>query len=128
MDIRPATLIREVSPSEPWDAVIEEAKSFTWTRRCEVALLKLEPESLVLVQGGADGIEFETEDRRVFVNVDGIRRRVVLLAWHTHPRPTGPSDHDRRFLALLGQPSSVIYEMFADGRGTRFNALGQEDA
>lgn len=122
MDIRPATLVREVAASEAWSEVVNEAKAFTWMRRCEVALLRVDSGQLLLVRGGADGIEFEVTYDEVFVKIDGVRRRVVLLAWHTHPRPTGPSDQDRRFLAKLNQRSSVIYEMFGDGRGTRFYA------
>jgi hypothetical protein len=43
------------------------------------------------------------------------------LTW-THPRPTGPSDHDRNLLRMLGQSSSVVYEMFGDAEGTRYRA------
>lgn len=127
MDIRPAKLVRRVSPSESWLDVVNEAKAETWTHRLEHALLKVDSGELLLVRGGADGLEFELgSERDVFVSVDDERRRVTLLAWHTHPKPTGPSDHDKAFLRELGQPSSMIYEMFGDGRGTVFYATDRE--
>lgn len=97
MDIRSATLIREVSENEPWDEVINEAKALTWTHRCEIALLGVATGQLMLVRGGVDGIEFQVTDNAVWVEIDQTRNVVKLLAWHTHPRPTGPSDHDRQF-------------------------------
>jgi hypothetical protein len=124
LEILPATFIRDVDPSEPWHEVVNEAKGLTWSFRREHALLQVEPDRLVLVSGGADGIEFHVENGVVIVLISGIPRRVKQLAWHTHPRPTGPSDHDRKFLEMLGQRSSMIYEMFAGGEGTRFDAKG----
>ncbi|HEV2296417.1 MAG TPA: hypothetical protein VGR35_21415 [Tepidisphaeraceae bacterium] len=126
MDIRPATLVRIVSTSDNWDEIVNEAKGITWTHRSEVALVRVDPDELLLIRGGADGIEFEIADDAVCVSIDGVRRRVNRLAWHTHPRPTGPPDHDRRFLRMLGQESSIIYEMFTDGSGTRFRADDRE--
>jgi hypothetical protein len=126
MDIRPATLVRVISPLENWDEIVNEANGLTWTHRSEIALVRVDPDELLLVRGGADGIEFDTADDAMWMSVDGARRRVNRLAWHTHPRPTGPSDHDRRFLRMLGQESSMIYEMFTDGAGTRFHADDRE--
>jgi len=126
MDIRPAKLVRIVESSESWLEVVNEAKSFTWTRRCEVALIGIDDGRLLLVSGGADGLMFESLDGKVWVTVDDKPLCVVSLAWHTHPRATGPSDHDRHFLRLLRQRSSVIYEMFTDGNGTRFTAFETE--
>jgi hypothetical protein len=128
MDIRPATLVREVDGIEPLEEVVNEAKGLTWKYRREHALIRVAPDRLLLVRGGADGIAFEVEGDDVFMEVDGGRVRVVFLAWHTHPRPTGPSDHDRAFLKVLKQGDSVIYEMFAGGEGTRFYPKGGEDA
>jgi hypothetical protein len=126
MDIKPAILIREVSPMESLPEVVNEAKALTWTHRAEHALIRCAPGNLFLVRGGADGIGFQTRDGRVYIDVDGVAREVTLLAWHTHPRPTGPSDHDRNFLKLLGQHDSLIYEMFSDGNGTRFRPKDPE--
>ena len=122
MDIRPAIFVRDVDPREPVAEVVNEAKALTWAHRAEHALLRVDSGQLVLVRGGADGISFEAEGSEIYVDLDGNRRRVTLLAWHTHPRPTGPSDHDRAFLKALGQKESLIYEMFADRNGTRFYA------
>jgi len=127
MDIRPATLVREVDPSEPWSVVVDEAKGLTWTGRCEHALISVEDGRLLLVSGGADGLLFEERDGKVWVRVNDEPLRVVTLAWHTHPRATGPSDHDRQFLRLLAQRSSMIYEMFTTGEGTRFKAFDREE-
>ena len=127
MDIRPATFVREVDPAEPLPEVVDEAKGLTWIHRQEHALLRVDSGRLLLVRGGADGIAFEKDGDEVFVSVDGRRHRVTLLAWHTHPRPTGPSDHDREFLRVLKQSDSLIYEMFAGGDGTRFYPKGGED-
>jgi hypothetical protein len=129
LDIRPVILERVVSPDEPVAEVVNEAKALTWTHRAEHALLEVEGGEFLLVRGGADGIEFELEPNGGFVVVvvDGKRRRVTLLAWHTHPRPTGPSDHDRSFLKALSQQKSRIYEMFADRRGTVFYAEDREE-
>jgi hypothetical protein len=125
MDIRPAKFIRDVDPNESVDEVINEAKAFTWTHHCEHALLRLELGRLVLVRGGADGIEFKEKPDGVYVTIDEIDCRVTGLAWHTHPRPTGPSDHDRAFLEKLPQGSSMIYELFGDHEGTRFSPRGK---
>ena len=76
-------------------------------------------------RGGVDGIEFYVRHGTVIVVIDNVPRQVSLLAWHTHPRPTGPSDHDRA-LRLLGQADSLIYEMFGDGRGIRYRAANPE--
>jgi hypothetical protein len=127
MDIKPATLVREVDAAEDWREVVNEAKALTWTHRCEHALLRCDRGRLLLVRGGADGLEFELIDGAAHVRIDGAIHRVTLLAWHTHPRPTGPSDHDRLFLRMISQDSSVIYEMFGDGNGTRFGARDPED-
>lgn len=126
MDIRPALLVRAVDPSESLDEVVDEAKALTWTHRCGVALLRIDAGQLLLVRGGADGIQFDVVDEKVFVTIEGVPRQVTLLAWHTHPRPTGPSDHDCRFLQMLRQPESFIYEMFASRNGTRFYAEDRE--
>lgn len=127
MDIRPAIFVREVDSAEPLAEVVNEAKAMTWTHRCEHALVRVDEGQLLLVRGGADGLEFEREADAVFLTLEGKRRRVTLLAWHTHPRPTGPSDHDRAFLRALGQAESLIYEMFGDRNGTRFYAEHREE-
>ncbi|HMO26610.1 MAG TPA: hypothetical protein PKB10_10100 [Tepidisphaeraceae bacterium] len=122
MDVRRAIVVREVSADESIADVVNEAKAMTWIHRSEHALLRIADGRLMLVRGGADGIELDQVDDEIRIEVDGASHKVSLLAWHTHPRPTGPSDHDFRLLQLLGQPDSRIYEMFGDSAGVRFYA------
>ncbi|MGA2500438.1 MAG: hypothetical protein ABSH20_22060 [Tepidisphaeraceae bacterium] len=109
------------------DELVNEAKALTYEHYCEFALLKLFDGRLVLVRGGIYGIEFGlveshvpqgTVARTVTIEVEGRTLGVKELAFHTRPKPTGPSDQDLRTLELLGQASSRIYEIFGDRDGT----------
>jgi hypothetical protein len=81
---------------------------------------------MFLGTGGFDGIDFHAEEGLPNLAIDQGFRRVTKIGWHTHPSATGPSDHDREFLRRIGQSTSRIYEMFADGDGTIFKAAETE--
>ncbi len=101
---------------------IDEVKGMTFTRFAEFALLALDGGRHALVQGGRTGVLFELDAEGHMIVVTPIgRQRVLELIWHTHPFPTGPSDHDRGVLRLLNQRESVIYEINGEGDGTRFS-------
>jgi hypothetical protein len=129
MDYRPAEFVRYVEPAEALPDILDEAKAETWTKRREHALLQLEDGRLVLVRGGHDGIELISRNDGVYVEISGQTLKVSKLAWHVHPRATGPSDHDRAILQGLGQRSSVVFEINGEPGGTRFGPQkGGEDA
>jgi hypothetical protein len=106
--------------SEPHDeSLIDEVKGLTFVEYAEFALLRTDDRQL-LVKGGRKGILFELDaDGHMIVSTPIGSRRVLQLLWHTHPIPTGPSDHDRGVLRLLGQKESVIYELNGEAAGTR---------
>ena len=121
MDYRIAEFVRVVDRLEEFDEVVNEAKSDTWSKAREHAVLLLADGRLVLVRGGKDGIVLiDRAEDGLAIEMNQQVCRIESLAWHTHPVPTGPSDHDRAILARLGQESSVIYELRGDPRGTRF--------
>jgi hypothetical protein len=101
--------------------LIDEAKAETWINGREHAVVVLDRDDVVLIRGGRDGIELDVDGHLgIVVDVTGILRAVKRLAWHTHPRPTGPSDHDCHILKRLEQASSVVYEIGGDPKGTIF--------
>lgn len=109
--------------SDPHDAsLIDEVKGLTFSQYAEYALLQVGGGEQVLVKGGRMGILFELDaEGHMIVATPLGRRRVISLLWHTHPVPTGPSDHDRGVLRLLGQAESVIYELNGEVGGTRIH-------
>lgn len=122
-----AQYVRRVLPHERMDDLVEEAKGLTYEHYCEFALLELEDRSRALVRGGAFGIELECSTSndpfgrpadQVYVEIEGAMTRVARLIFHTHPKPTGPSDDDLTVLRLLGQDRSMLYELFGPPEGT----------
>jgi hypothetical protein len=125
IDYRPAEFVRFVDPGEPLDALVEEAKADTWVHAREHAVLLLEDGRFVMVRGGRDGIQLtQRNDGSIYMDLHGAGTRIRKLAWHTHPEPTGPSDHDRALLDLLGQATSVVYEIRGEREGTLFRGFG----
>jgi proteasome lid subunit RPN8/RPN11 len=127
MEFQRAKFIRFVLASESAEALIDEAKQLTWEHYCEHALLGLESGERILVRGSTYGIPLErsvTNDPfgrspdQLYVDVSGESRRVVKLVFHTHPKPTGLSDEDLMILEMLGQQSSMLYEIFGPAEGT----------
>jgi hypothetical protein len=110
--------------SDAWDELlIDETKGLTFAEYSEFAMLAMEDNRLVLVKGGRNGILFEldSEGHMILATPSG-HRRVSGLLWHTHPMPTGPSDHDCGVLRLLGQEQSVVFEINGAATGTVFRA------
>ena len=121
VDYRIAEFVRFVAANETLEDLIDEAKAETWIKGREHAAVVLDRDEVVLVCGGMDGIEPDVDNRLgIVVDVRGTLRAVKRLAWHTHPRPTGPSDHDCFLLQRLEQASSVVYEIGGDAKGTIF--------
>ena len=121
MDYRLAEFIRFITPDETLENLIDEAKAETWMNGRELAAVVLDLDEVILIRGGRDGIELNVDARLgIVVEVEGILRAVRRLAWHTHPRPTGPSDHDCDLLQRLEQASSVVHEIGGDPTGTIF--------
>ena len=126
MDYRPAEFVRFVLPDEAVEDVIEEAKAETWTKEREHALLVVSrangEEQFAIVRGGRDGILLErADDRSIGIQVEKERFLVRRLAWHVHPMPTGPSDHDFAVLDALTQESSMLFEIGGPRGGTLFS-------
>ena len=108
----------EQDPNDP--SLIDEVKGLTFIEYAEFALLAVEGEGQALVKGGRKGILFELDAEGHMLAATPLgRQRVIRLLWHTHPMPTGPSDHDRGVLRLLGQEESMIYEVNGERGGTR---------
>jgi hypothetical protein len=121
VDYQVAEFVRFIMPDEKLEDLIDEAKAQTWIHQREYAAIVLDRDDVILVRGGRDGIELVVDSRwGIVVDVNGTLRPVKRLAWHTHPRPTGPSDHDGDLLLRLEQASSVVYEIGGDARGTIF--------
>jgi hypothetical protein len=121
MDYRVAEFVRFITPDEILDDLIDEAKAETWINGRENAVDVLDRGDVILIRGGRDGIELDVDARLgIVVDVKGILRAIKRLAWHTHPRPTGPSDHDCHLLERLEQVSSVVYEIGGAREGTIF--------
>lgn len=122
-----AEFVRYVLPHERMDDLIREAKALTYEHFCEHALLRLENGRRVMVKGGPFGIDlkrFRSDEAsgsaadHVYVEVGPEWMRVIQLIFHTHPKPTGPSDDDLLVLRLLGQRRSMLYELFGPIDGT----------
>jgi hypothetical protein len=121
MDYRLAEFVRFIEVDEDFEEVLNEAKADTWSKAREHAVLILDNAEVVMVRGGRDGILLiDRGEEGIFVEVESKERRVQRLSWHTHPAPTGPSDHDRELLVTLGQSASMLYELRGDPAGTRF--------
>ncbi len=125
MDYRPAEFVRFIDPDESLPELLNEVKLDTWRRGREHAVLRLDDDNLILVRGGMDGIELRRDGDVIQCEVHGRWRIVEKLSWHVHPVVTGPSDHDCRLLDLLGQQSSVVYEICGEPDGTIFTAMSQ---
>jgi hypothetical protein len=127
MDFRRAEFVRFIEDNELLDDLVDEAKADTWTRAREHAVLLVQAgrnRRNIMVRGGLDGILLEqSSDGKVTIAVDGETLQVLRLGWHVHPRPTGPSDQDRTLLDILGQESSMLYEIGGPIGGTRFTRL-----
>ena len=108
-DIRPAATIRTIGKGEKVDDLIQELAQRTYeSGGLEHAIVSLKDGRRVIVHGGADGITFGGDVKRVI--------------GHTHPTPTGPSQPDFDMLEAFGQVHSYIYELFGGGL-TRFGRL-----
>ena len=132
MDIQPAEFVRFVADHERLDDLLDEAKADTWMREAEHALLivdmphptGLSLERAALVRGGKDGILLQSTAGKLWMDIEGQRSRVIRLAWHVHPRVTGPSDHDFHVLELLDQQSTMLFEIGGAPEGTRITRRG----
>jgi len=120
MDVRMAKLVRTVARHENWDGVVKEAKALTWVDRVEHALLETRDGQFLLVSGGYDGINLSIGPTGVTMTSTNQTHDIARLCWHIHPRPTGPSDQDRRLLTLLGQQRSIVFEINGPVSGTTF--------
>ena len=124
-----AAFIRFIEPDESLETLVREAKALTYEFYCEHAVLEPVDGRVVLVRGGPFRIELEQAGandplgRRagtIYVEVPGEEAAVSRLRFHTHPKPTGPSDDDMRILRILGQESSLLFEIFGPQEGTEF--------
>jgi hypothetical protein len=121
VDYRPAEFVRFVLDDEPLDELVDEAKAETWTKAREHALIVLRDGRLALIRGGMDGIELTLDDSGgLVVTIEGSSIQIARLAWHVHPRPTGPSERDRQVLDVLNQDHSLIFEIGGGNEGTFF--------
>ena len=125
MDQRPARFLRTVGPDELLEELIDEAKDRTWSFGVEVALVELRSGARAFVTGGHDGIIFEVWEAagEVVLRCEAPPApplEITGIAWHTHPRATGPSDGDREALRVLKQAQSRIYEIGGAAIGTPF--------
>lgn len=122
-------VVRFVPPDEPADELIEDAKSRTYEHVREHAVLEIADGRRVMVCGGPFGISLGVrrstgpvgrEGDELVVDIDGQPVVVRRLVFHTHPKPTGPSDGDFAVLNILGQRSSMLYELSGPRDGTEF--------
>jgi hypothetical protein len=127
MDFRRAEFVRFVADHERIEDLVDEAKSDTWTKAREHAVLTVQTkngDAFVMVRGGFDGILLDRRaDGKVVLEIENEPCVVVRLGWHVHPQPTGPSDHDRAVLDLLDQESSMLCEVNGPRGGTLFTRL-----
>lgn len=84
---------------DPFDPdLIDDMKSSNWVEGVEHALLELTTGERAIVKGGRNGIRFQVEGRDgsrcLCFEIEGRRVYVAQILWHTHPKPTGPSDGD----------------------------------
>ncbi len=117
----PAEFVRIVRSRERLRDLRDEAKALVWTTGVEHAVLELADRRRVLVRGGPAGIDFLTnqDETEVHMMMEEVMVRVVRICFHVHPRVTGPSDDDLRFLTILGQRRATIFEIGGDPDGTR---------
>jgi len=120
MDIRHAELVAVLSSEVDVADIVETLKLETYWHRCEHAVLLLADGNRVVVKGGRDGILLYDFETWLGIDIDGMKQRVIKLIVHTHPVPTGPSDHDIRLLSRLGQLESIVYELSGPVEGTIF--------
>jgi hypothetical protein len=122
-----ASFLRFVLPRERMHDLVDEAKGLTWEHNLEHALLQIEDGRRVMVRGSTYEIElgrgmhndpFGRNEDELYVEIEGQPRRVIRLVFHTHPKPTGPSDDDLEVLRLLKQGRSMLYELFGPRDGT----------
>jgi hypothetical protein len=109
------------------DELVSEAKGLTFEFYREHAVVQLDNGRRAMIQGETFGIGLErTLDNdpfgrapgQLFVEIEGEPVRVRRLVFHTHPKPTGPSDDDLLVLEILGQRQSMLYELFGPWEGT----------
>lgn len=124
MDYRIAEFVRFIEEGEEFDDLLDETKAQTWTKEREHAVVVVrvgEVERFAIIRGGRDGIVLERgADDSIVIPDGGEELTVLRLAWHIHPEPTGPSDHDRHVLDALGQHGSMLYEIGGPTAGSRF--------
>jgi hypothetical protein len=117
-----AELVRHVLPHERMDDLVDEAKSLTYEHFREFAVVETQGGARALLRGGRYEIElqrsvgndpFGRPPGRIFFLHDDEEVYVTRLVFHTHPKPTGPSDGDCDVLRLLGQKDSMLYELSA---------------
>ena len=122
-----AEFLKFVRPSETRDELVAEAKQLTWEHFREHAVLKLEDGRRILVRGTEYSIDLEISAAndpfgrpagQLYVEIALDQLRVVSLVFHTHPKPTGPSDADLQILDILKQDRSMLYELFGPLEGT----------
>jgi hypothetical protein len=120
MDYAPAEFVEWIEdPADP--DLSDYTKGLTFEYYVEHALFELENGRFALFRGGHFGIVLQvTESDEVRVEIAGKQLRVRRMLWHTHPIPTGPSDHDREVLKRLGQDRSIVYEINGEPGGTAF--------
>jgi len=116
----PAEFVRSIRRGETLADLLEEIKALVWTSALEHAVVKLAGGRRVLVKGGPGGIDFlvNQDETEVYMMMESARARIVRIYFHTHPRVTGPSDDDLRFLHILGQRRARIFEIGGDPQGT----------
>ena len=120
MDYELARFVAWIATDAHDVSLVDEVKGLTFIEYAEFALVQINGGEQVLVKGGRKGVLFELDsDGHMLIATPSGSRRVTALLWHTHPIPTGPSDHDRGVLRLLGQAESLIYEINGEVGGTR---------
>ena len=126
MDYRLAEFVRYIAEDESIANLVNEAKSDTWTKAREHAVLIVDGFQAVLVRGGLDEIDLMKRNAILVLAISGSERRITKLAWHIHPRVTGPSDFDRRLLSRLVQAEPIIFGIGGEKAGTIFSKMSGE--
>ena len=92
--------------------LVDDIRYRSFLERREFAVVSLSGGKNALLAGGTFAITLRLDDGgRPIVETPNGGERIVRLLWHTHPKPTGPSDADREFLRLLDQKESLIHEV-----------------
>jgi len=129
MEYREAEFVRFIANDETLADLLGRGEGGHLTKEREHAVLVVHSEvghRFVLVRGGRDGIILNVDDDgKITIEAEGRSLEVHKLAWHVHPKPSGPSDHNRRLLDHLHQDSSMLYEIGGAGEGTRFHAMSR---